>query len=192
MVNYWITTPPNNQKGKQIVVPIYWPQEFIHRAGQADASFDKMSLAELVCGTLRIVINTSIPPEERVARLTHLIDLTVMAEHYRWDRVRSLYEEVLSSIQQGRRPWSAGIKDLKDEMLSPADQIFRGGRPNKGNPLGNPQIQTCRLWNWGKEGCSRGETCIYKHACSECAKKGQLASSHTGKDCNKDHKVTSA
>lgn len=177
-VNYWVNAPA--AKGKSIVVPIFWPNEFVHRAGAADLTFDKLTLPELVCGSLRAITTTNIPPEERAARLGHLIDLMIFAEQYKWDRVRALYEEVLGMIQQGRRPWEAGVRDLKEEMLRPPDLLSA----NKPPPKSTPQ-QPCRAWNYGREGCSKGESCYFKHGCAECARAGTSTDSHRGKDCPK-------
>ena len=57
-----------------------------------------------------------------------MINLMILAEQFQLDKVRSLYHEVLSMIQQGRRPWSTSIKDLKDDMLPPTDQLGHTGQ----------------------------------------------------------------
>ena len=81
---------------------ILWPNEFIHRAGTAEVPFDRLSLPEVVCGTIRIISSADVTQEEKDARITHMTDLMIMAEQYKWDSVRSLYQEALSLIQNGR------------------------------------------------------------------------------------------
>ena len=45
-------------RGKSI--DIFWPDEFVHRSGVSDICFDKLTLPEVVCGTLRIIETTNI------------------------------------------------------------------------------------------------------------------------------------
>ena len=115
---------------------IFWPDEFVHRSGVSDIGFDKFTLPEVVCGTLRIIETTDIDQDERSARNNHMVDMVVLAEQFQWDKVRALYHEVLSMIQQGRRPWSAAIKDLKDEMLRSTDQLVTQVSPRAANSQG--------------------------------------------------------
>ena len=98
---------------------LLWPNEFIHRAGTAEVPFDRLSLPEVVCGTMRIISSSDVRQEEKDARIRHMTDLMIMAEQYKWDSVRSLYQEALILVQNGRSTWQTSIKELKEEMLRP-------------------------------------------------------------------------
>ena len=117
-----------------------------------------------------------------------MADLMVISEQYRWDKVRSLYHEVLTLIQQGRRSWTACVKDLKDEMLRSSDLIPLGNNFVKNMNHGsnnNSQPSVCRNWNFSKNGCPRGESCQYRHICNECSRVGSYLDNHTAKDCSR-------
>ena len=175
-------------RGKSI--DIFWPDEFVHRSGVSDICFDKLTLPEVVCGTLRIIETTDIDQDEISARNQHIIDLMILAEQFQWNKVRSLYHEVLSMIQQGRRPWSASIKDLKDEMLRTTDQLVTQVSPRAAKGYTEKQ-QTCRQWNFGKNGCPRMGTCQYRHICAKCAGAGTYTDTHQAKECQQAGKPES-
>ena len=67
-------------RGKSI--DIYWPDEFVHRSGVSDICFDKLTLPEVVCGTLRVIETTDIDQDEISARNQHMIDLMILAEQF--------------------------------------------------------------------------------------------------------------
>ena len=167
---------------------IFWPDEFVHRFGVSDIGFDKLTLPEVVCGTLRIIETTDIDQDERSARNNHMIDMVVLAEQFQWDKVRALYHEMLSMIQQGRRPWSAAIKDLKDEMLRSTDQLVTQVSPRAAKGFTEKQ-QICRQWNFGKSGCRRMDSCQYRHICAKCAGAGTYR--HQARECQRAAKPES-
>ena len=70
---------------------IFWPDEFVHRSGVSDICFDKLTLPEVVCGTLQIIETTDIDQNEKSARNQHMIDLMILGEQFQWDKVRALY-----------------------------------------------------------------------------------------------------
>ena len=175
---------------------LLWPNEFIHRAGTAEVPFDRLSLPEVVCGTMRIISSADVTQEEKDARITHMTDLMIMAEQYKWDSVRSLYQEALSLIQNGRSTWRTSIKELKEEMLRPWDQL----PPPRSRPTNGRNIHTlagengseapiCNQWNFNKTGCPRKE-CGLRHVCKECSKYGFSEDKHRAKECPRRVKPT--
>ena len=61
----------SNVKGKPIFSPIDWPNDYIHGAGVPEISFDRLSLSEFVCGSVRIIETAGITEEEKLAGLIH-------------------------------------------------------------------------------------------------------------------------
>ena len=163
-------------RGKSI--DIFWPDEFVHRSGVSDICFDKLTLPEVVCGTLRIIETTNIDQDERSAHNQPMINLMILAEQFQLDKVRSLY-------QQGRRPWSTSIKDLKDEMLRPTDRLVTQVSPTAAKGFTEKQ-----QWNFGKNGCPRMDSCQYRHICAKCA--GTYTDTHQARECERAAKLESS
>ena len=169
---------------------LLWPNEFIHRAGTAEVPFDRLSLPEVVCGTMRIVSSSDVRQEEKDPRIRHMTDLMIMAEQYKWESVRSLYQEALILIQNGRSAWQTSIKELKEEMLRPWDQLppprNRSTNSGRNTPTftdGNASdAPICNQWNYSKNGCPRKE-CGLRHLCKECNNIGVSDDEHRAKEC---------
>ena len=83
---------PVNQ-GKQSNTSFFWPTEYVHQAGAPDVTFDRLTIPELVTGCIRAALEPDIPDTERSACLTHITELMVLSEQYKWDKVRALYQE---------------------------------------------------------------------------------------------------
>ncbi len=165
-------------KGK----PILLPSDFVHRSGLSNVPFDKLSLPEVVIGTLRIVLLPDTPSLERRARLEQLIDAMIYAEQFKWPKVRSVLEEGLFQIGQGRRQWSQSLRDLQPEMLKAWDLL---DRPTNTPAIPRPNnSQICNQWNYRQDGCPRGNGCPYRHICRECfMSQGRDDSRHRAKQC---------
>ena len=144
-----------------------WPNECVHRAGHPDLRFEQLTIQELVIGSVRVALLPNTPAEERQGRLLQLIDVMILSQQYRWDRVRSLLQEALSQISRGRRQWSEGLTDLQPEMLKAWDILPRP-QSHGSTTLATPHKQICFQWNTGKDGCPRGSQCPYLHICKDC------------------------
>ena len=129
-------------------------------------------------GSVWILIQGDILEEEKAARLKHLLDIMILVMNYNWLAVRALYGVALRELEKGHRQWSDSLQDLKDEMLKPTDVLsISFARPA-------PKESFCKAYNWGREGCTRGDSCTYLHVCEDCAKKrGKKDEPHRGKLC---------
>ena len=134
----------------------------------------------MAVGALRIITTPHVPAAESDTRIQHLIDLLVLADQYRWDWLRALYQEVLSMISQGWKLWENSIKDLKDEMLRPWDQL-NNNVPQKDK--NTTATGVCRNWNFGRDGCTRGTTCYHKLICMECNRAQVTDATHRASAC---------
>ena len=162
---------PVNQ-GKQSNTSFFWPTEYVHRAGAPNVTFYRLTIPELVTGCIRAALEPDIPDTERSACLTHITELMVLSEQYKWDKVRALYQEYLTMIQQGRRTWQSPVRELQHEMLRPWDQL---PPPKSQNKSGNNQVSSisvCSNWNY-KDNCNRTD-CSYQYVCKECKKLASL------------------
>ena len=153
-----------------------FPEDFARRAGCSELVFERLSIQEFVVGTIRIILQGGISEEEKVARLSHLLELMILATDYNWPPVRAMYGAALGEIERGFRQWSDKLNDLKEEMLKPTDvMVSSSTRPGKAKD------QFCKAYNWGREGCSRGDSCNFLHVCEDCAKKrGKREEQHKG------------
>ena len=70
-----------------------------------------------------------------------------------------MYEEYLSTIEQGRRTWSTSVRDLQHDMLRPWDQLPAPRAGSRGN------VNICHSYNFAKDVCFVTVACI-----SMCAK----------------------
>ena len=173
---------PVNQ-GKRPNTSFFWPNEYVHRAGAPDVTFDRLTIPELVTGCIRAALESDIPDTERSARLTHVTELMVLSEQYKWDKVRALYQEYLTMIQQGRRTWQSPVRDLQQEMLRPWDQLPPPEHAQSPSKSGNnySSVLVCNNWNY-KETCTRKD-CRYQHICKECNQFGITENRHKAKTC---------
>ena len=70
---------------------IFWPDECVHRSGVSDICLDKLTLPEVVCGTLWNIETTDIDQDDRSARNQPMIDLMILAEQFQWDKDALFY-----------------------------------------------------------------------------------------------------
>ncbi len=87
-----------------------------------------------------------------------------------------MYGSALNEIEKGHRQWTDSLLDLKEEMLRPTDVTSHSARPapDKGTGI-------CKAYNYGREGCSRGSKCMYRHICEECYKSKNKEENHKAK-----------
>ncbi len=153
-----VSSQEDPSRGKKKDAEVLMPEDFAHRPGQAELEFGQLSMQEMVLGTVRIIMSGRIKPSEQTARLNHLAELMIHASSYKWPAVRAFYSVALIEIRRGLRQWSDSLRDLKEEMLKPADVITFTTFTKK--PAASSA--TCYQWNFGKEGCPRGQQCVYQ------------------------------
>ena len=144
------------KQDKHLNTSFFWPNEYVHRAGAPDVTFYRLTIAELVTGCIRAALESDIHDTEKSARLTDVTELMVLSEQYKWDKVRAMYKEYLTMIQQGRSstypyaeprdtepqgicdpsdPGSTGyatVKDLKSNVLR-VSEIYASPAPRQNN-----------------------------------------------------------
>ena len=72
---------PQGASGRQKML---FPEDFARRAGCSELVFERLSIQEFVVGTIRIILQGGISEEEKVARLSHLLELMILATNYNW------------------------------------------------------------------------------------------------------------
>lgn len=94
-------------------------------------------MAEVVIGTLRIIMDAPISAIEQRGRMSQLVEILIYGEQYKWDKVRALYHEALKQITRKQRKWEQPLSDLQTEMLRNWDTLPVHLRINlrQGSPL---------------------------------------------------------
>ena len=142
--------------------------------GHLTAIFDATKLPQFL--VLPIYTDTDIPESEKAARLSHIPDIMNLAEHYKWEQVRALYEEYLSRVEHGRRTWSSSVRDLQYDMLRSWDQL-----PAPNSKL-KRKSEVYNNYNFSKNGCLR-DSCVYEHTCKICSANNVSENKHRARDC---------
>lgn len=171
-----ITTASATAQGKKV----FSPENFARRPGLAELPYNRLSVQEFVVGSLRIVLQHSsaeVSEREKRARLQHILELMILASTYNWPAVRALYGTALKEIDKGHRQWADSLLDLKEEMLRPTDVTRTAAT------LSDKDGGICKAYNYGREGCTRGAKCTYRHVCEECFEAKNKEEKHKAKAC---------
>ena len=180
--------PPHPTPAGKRDTGLLWPNEYVHRAGQPDIQFHALTIQELVVGTSRLLLKGTLSPQEQRGRLAQIVDVMILSQQYRWDRVRALLHEALSQLSRGQRSWDQPIADLVPEMLKSWDVIQR---PPTTSATTATTAPICHQFNTARDGCPRGAQCPYRHICKECQTQRGQANPHPSRTCSHNRRARS-
>ena len=124
----------HNSKHSVSQIEADWPDLYVYRVGNADPTYDSLSLAEFVAGYLSIMeeVTPLLPSNARLLRhlpyLRQLMEDSFLAE---WEVVKMAHKQVLLSIEHKRIDWdnTALVLDTKRMALARIQQSALAGRP---------------------------------------------------------------
>ena len=113
-----------------------WPDLYVYRVGNADPTYNSLSLAEFVAGYLSIMeeVTPLLPSNARLLRhLTYLRQLMEDSFLADWEVVKMALKQVLLSIEHKRIDWdnAALVLDTKRVALARIQQSALAGRPTQ-------------------------------------------------------------
>lgn len=172
-----------------IVNPQLWPQSELSLSYVSkDIKYDDLTLPEFVAGYSSILTLSSLPDQERQARLAHLMALMYLAVQFPWSIVRDFHAAVLFEIERGRAKWGDSFYHLENRFLHRSYAGKSGSSGSSASPTAQGTFY-CKDWQTGK--CQhkndhyrllRNERKWVKHICGKYFRTGQTVARHLGSD----------
>ncbi|XP_078281856.1 espin [Rhinoraja longicauda] len=95
---------------------IYWPEHFLPHVNGAPADYDSLSLDLFMLGYFQL-LEMNMSRAERKFRHILCYEMFDRLGSHRWDLIRAFHRVVMEEIESGKRDWSDGFEDIKQQFF---------------------------------------------------------------------------
>ena len=160
----------------EVVQKLRWPHMYQNpRYVTAGLMFNQLTFPQFVGGECRTILHTN-EAEELCGRLRILSKVAYLYEQCRnWDKVRSAYFAIISSIEEGDADWSSSFGHY-DMMCPPVNETEHKEQKLKPRTTQKREFY-CREYQKGEcqlqnphRACIKGLYELVEHFCFQCFK----------------------
>lgn len=109
--------PPRQPPGPVLAHGLYWPQHFLPPLdGGAPPRYDSLTLDLFMLGYFQL-LEMGLSREERKFRHLLCYEMFDRLGSHPWELIRRFHRAVLEEVEAGRRGWSDGFEDLRQQFF---------------------------------------------------------------------------
>lgn len=109
--------PPRQPRGPVLAHGLYWPEHFLPPLdGGAPPRYDSLTLDLFMLGYFQL-LEMGLSREERKFRHLLCYEMFDRLGSHPWELIRRFHRAVLEEVEAGRRGWSDGFEDLRQQFF---------------------------------------------------------------------------